>query len=108
DASKTQFVTFGIASVDEKTSVKVAAIDNDVCNPSVPSCHLFDDHMEEPTFSLENLELTEAVDSSSELNELLQSDNTIALSSGFIRSTIMDKLHVWKENHSRTLEITES
>nr|GEW16263.1 hypothetical protein [Tanacetum cinerariifolium] len=70
-------------SVDEKTSVKAAAIDNDVCNPSVPSCRLSDDHTEEPTFNLENLELTEAVDLSSALNELLQSDNTSALAFAF-------------------------
>nr|GEY30104.1 probably inactive leucine-rich repeat receptor-like protein kinase IMK2 [Tanacetum cinerariifolium] len=69
--------------VDENTSNKVAAIDNDVCNPSIPSCHLFVDHIEEPTFNLENFKLTEAVDLSSALNELLQSDNTIALASGF-------------------------
>ncbi|GKC05799.1 hypothetical protein Tco_0997409, partial [Tanacetum coccineum] len=68
----TLFVTFGITSVDEKTSVKAAAVDNDVCNPSVPSY------------------------------------NTIALASGFVRSTAMDKLHVWKANIPRTLEITES
>ncbi|GKA28021.1 hypothetical protein Tco_0714189 [Tanacetum coccineum] len=45
---------------------------------------------------------------SSAFNELLQSDNTIALASGFVRSTAMDKLHVWKANIPRTLEITES
>ncbi|GJY80054.1 hypothetical protein Tco_0492805, partial [Tanacetum coccineum] len=57
--------------VDEKTSVKASAINNNVCNPSVPSCHLSDDHTEEPTFNLENLKLTEAVDLSYAFNELL-------------------------------------
>nr|GEX01106.1 hypothetical protein [Tanacetum cinerariifolium] len=93
DASKTLSVTFGITCMDEKTSVKVAAIDNDVCNLSVPSCYLFDDYMEELTFNLENPELTEAVDLSSALNEILQADNTIALASSFVRSTVIDKLH---------------
>ncbi|GJU07254.1 hypothetical protein Tco_1123684 [Tanacetum coccineum] len=53
--------SFAIANqngVDEKTFVKATAIDNDVFNPSVPSCHLSDDHTKEPTFNLENFELT--------------------------------------------------
>lgn len=110
-ASPTTPCSFACSSspgVDEKASVKAAAVDNDVCNPSVSSCHLSDNHTEEPTFNLENLELTEAVNLSSALNELLQSDDTSASTSGFVRSTAMDKLHVWKADISRTLEITES
>nr|GEV85170.1 hypothetical protein [Tanacetum cinerariifolium] len=75
--------------VDEKTSVKAAAVDNDVRNPSVSSCHLSDNHTEEPTFNFENH--TEPSNLSSALNELLQSDATNALTSGFVRSTAMDK-----------------
>ncbi|KVI09746.1 uncharacterized protein LOC112510223 isoform X2 [Cynara cardunculus var. scolymus] len=107
-ATPYSFACSSSPGLEEKASTKTAAIDNDICNPCVPSCHVSHEHTEGSTFNLENLELTEVVNLSSSLNELLQSDDTSGPTSGFVRSTAMDKLQVWKADISRTLEITES
>lgn len=99
-ATPYSFACSSSPGVEEKASVKASEVDNDLCNPS--------HHTEGSTFNLENLELTEAVNMTSLLNELLQSDETSTQASGFVRSTAMDKLQVWKADISRTLEITES
>ncbi|KAI3520108.1 hypothetical protein L1887_09332 [Cichorium endivia] len=99
-ATPYSFACSSSPGIEEKASVKTAEADNNNnnCNPST----------EGSTFNLENLELTEAVNMSSLLNELLQSDETNTQASGFVRSTAMDKLQVWKAEISRTLEITET
>lgn len=90
-----------MAGLEEKTSITPAIVDNDVCNPSVASCHLSQNN----TFNLENLENTEGFNNlSSSLDELLQTDD----SNGPGCSFAMDKLQVWKADISRTLEITET
>lgn len=45
---------------------------------------------------------------SSALDELLQMDASSSPGSKFVKSTTMDKLHVWKADLTKTLEITET
>lgn len=89
--------------LEEKTSITATTGDNDTCNPSV-SCHMSQNQSQGLTFNLENLDLTESLNLSTSLDELMQTDVTSASGSGFA----MNKLHVWKADISRTLEITES
>ncbi|GJR23762.1 ribonuclease H-like domain-containing protein [Tanacetum coccineum] len=52
--------------------------------------------------------LTKGLDTIQHDKLVTESDNTSASTSDFVRSTAMDKLHVWKADIPRTLEITES
>ncbi|KAL0358676.1 UNVERIFIED_CONTAM: Nuclear receptor corepressor 1 [Sesamum angustifolium] len=63
---------------------------------------------EGPMFSLENLELTSIANLSSLINELLQSDDQSSAETGYVRSTSMNKLLVWKVDILKALEVTES
>ncbi|XP_024959161.1 uncharacterized protein LOC112500097 isoform X1 [Cynara cardunculus var. scolymus] len=111
-ASPTTPYSFACSSspgLEEKDgSIKAATVDNGTCNPNVASLHLSQNHTEGLAFNLENLEITEGFNLSSSLEELLQSDESGAPGNGFVESTAMDKLQVWKADISRTLEITET
>ncbi|XP_071705873.1 uncharacterized protein [Rutidosis leptorrhynchoides] len=102
-ASPTTSCSFACSSspgVEERTSVTEATLHTDTRNHS----HACQNHTQELTFNLENLELPEGFNMSSLLDELLQTDETSGPGSRFA----MDKLQVWKADISRSLEITES
>lgn len=63
---------------------------------------------EGPTFNLENLELTSIANLSSLIDELLQSHDPSSVETGYVQTTSMNKLLVWKVNMLKALEVTES
>ncbi|CAH1438476.1 unnamed protein product [Lactuca virosa] len=88
--------------LEEKESTKTVTVDNSTCNPA--SCHVSENDTEGLSSNLENLELN----LSSALDKLLQADDLCSPGSKFVKSTAMDKLHVWKAELTKTLEITET
>ncbi|KAL7614946.1 hypothetical protein Lser_V15G08631 [Lactuca serriola] len=88
--------------LEEKESTKTVTVDNSTCNPA--SCHVSENDTEGLSSNLENLELN----FSSALDKLLQADDLCSPGSKFVKSTAMDKLHVWKAELTKTLEITET
>ncbi|XP_023740190.1 uncharacterized protein LOC111888279 isoform X1 [Lactuca sativa] len=87
--------------LEEKESTKTITVDNDTYNPSVASCHVSENHTEGLSSNLE-------LNLSSALDELLQTDDSSSPGPKFVKSTAMDKLHVWKAELTKTLEITET
>ncbi|CAI9273462.1 unnamed protein product [Lactuca saligna] len=87
--------------LEEKESTKTVTVDKDTYNPSVASCHVSENHTEGLSSNLE-------LNLSSALDELLQADDSSSPGSKFVKSTAMDKLHVWKAELTRTLEMTET
>ncbi|XP_035539526.1 uncharacterized protein LOC108979994 isoform X3 [Juglans regia] len=94
--------------VEEKSFGKAMNIDNDISNlcvsPSPGSIYL----PEGFPFSLEKLDMNLIANLGSSLVELLQSDDSSAVDSSFVRSTAMNKLLVCKGEVSKALEVTES
>ena len=92
---------FAMTGLEEKESTKTITVDNDTYNPSVASCHVSENHTEGLSSNLE-------LNLSSALDELLQTDDSSSPGPKFVKSTAMDKLHVWKAELTKTLEITET
>lgn len=94
--------------VQEKQSIRAVSVDHDMtklsCSPSILSQML----CEGPTFNLENFELTSIANLSSSISELLRSDYTNSLDTGFVQTTAMNKLLLWKVDVLKALEMTES
>nr|KAJ0211935.1 hypothetical protein LSAT_V11C400189530 [Lactuca sativa] len=90
-----------MTGLEEKESTKTITVDNDTYNPSVASCHVFENHIEGLSSNLE-------LNLSSALDELLQMDASSSPRSKFVKSNAMDKLHVWKAELTKTLEITKT
>ncbi|GFP82830.1 nuclear receptor corepressor 1 [Phtheirospermum japonicum] len=94
--------------IDEKESVKAVNIDHDAANLSCSPILMSRTHCEGPTFNLENLDLTSIANLSSLINEMLQSDDPSSVETGYVRTTSMNKLLVWKVDMLKALEVTES
>ncbi|KAF9674855.1 hypothetical protein SADUNF_Sadunf10G0170300 [Salix dunnii] len=86
--------------LEEKTFLKSTNADN----ISVGS----QSHIEGLSFNLEKMDVGSIGNLGSSLAELLQSDDPSSMDSGFMRSTAMNKLLVWKGDISKALELTES
>lgn len=96
-----------ITGLEDKQPVKATNIDQDVGNlcgsPSIISQY----HSEEFAFNLENFDLSQISNLNSSINELLQSEDSSSVDSGFMRSTAVNKLLIWKNDISKVLEKTE-
>ncbi|XP_061975697.1 uncharacterized protein LOC133697254 isoform X3 [Populus nigra] len=94
--------------LEEKTFLKSTNADNIASNlcgsPSVGS----QSHIEGLSFNLEKMDVSSIANLGSSLAELLQSDDPSSMDSGFVRSTAMNKVLVWKGDISKALELTES
>ncbi|CAK7325494.1 unnamed protein product [Dovyalis caffra] len=94
--------------LEEKTFVKSTNADNvgsNLCgSPSVGS----QSHTEGLSFNLEKMDVGSIANLETSLAELLQCDYPSSVDSGFVRSTAMNKLLVWKGDISKVLELTES
>lgn len=97
-----------VTGEEEKCFVKATSIDNDNSNLCVSSNPQSQSHLEGMDFNLENLHLTPTSNLSSSISELLQADDPGSVGSSFARSTLINKLLVWKGNISKELEVTES
>lgn len=93
--------------LEDKQLVKATNIDQDVGNlcgsPSVVSQY----YSEGSGFNLENWDLAQISNLNSSINELLQSEDPNSVDSGFMRSTAVNKLIVWKSDITKALEKTE-
>ncbi|XP_055834999.1 uncharacterized protein LOC129903455 isoform X2 [Solanum dulcamara] len=93
--------------LEDKQLVKATNIDQDVGNlcgsPSVVSQY----YSEGSGFNLENWDLAQISNLNSSINELLQSEDPSFVDSGFMRSTAVNKLLVWKSDITKALEKTE-
>ncbi|KAK3018720.1 hypothetical protein RJ639_003915 [Escallonia herrerae] len=94
--------------VEDKSFVKAENVDTDTSNLSASPGPVSQNHSEGFPFHLETSECTPVADLRSSLSDLLQSDALCSKDSGFMRSTAMNKLLVWKAEISKELEITES
>ncbi|KAL2482072.1 Duplicated homeodomain-like superfamily protein [Forsythia ovata] len=94
--------------VQDKQSIKAVSFDHDMtklsCSPSILSKM----QCEGPTFNLENLELMSIANLSSLIHELLRSDYPNSVDTGFVHTTAMNKLLLWKVDVLKALEMTES
>ncbi|CAA2970816.1 Nuclear receptor coregulator SMRT SMRTER [Olea europaea subsp. europaea] len=93
---------------EENQSVKVASVDHDASNLSCSRSILSHNPCQGPAFNLENLEPASVANLSSYINELLQSDDSSSMDAGFVQSTAMKKLMVWKVDILKAVEMTES
>lgn len=93
--------------LEDKQLVKATNIDQDVGNlcgsPSVVSQY----YSEGSGFNLENWDLAQISNLNSSINELLLSEDPNSVDSGFMRSTAVNKLIVWKSDITKALEKTE-
>ncbi|KAL1542467.1 hypothetical protein AAHA92_26561 [Salvia divinorum] len=107
-ATPTSVACSSSPGIEEKESAKAVNMDHDTanwsCSPSAMSHAQYDG----PAFNLENLDLTSIAHLSSQINELLQSDEPRSVETGYVRSTSMNKLLVWKVNILKAIEVTES
>ncbi|KAK6137959.1 hypothetical protein DH2020_028296 [Rehmannia glutinosa] len=94
--------------IEEKESIKAANIDQDTANLSCSPSIMSQTHCEGPTFNLENLDLSSIANLSSLINEMIQSDDPSSVETGYVRTTSMNKLLVWKVDMLKALEVTES
>ncbi|KAL2465115.1 Duplicated homeodomain-like superfamily protein [Abeliophyllum distichum] len=94
--------------VEDKQSINAVSVDHDMtklsCSPSILSKM----QCEGPNFNLENLELSSIANLSSLIRELLRSDYPNSVDTGFVRTTAMNKLSLWKVDVFKALEMTES
>ncbi|KAK4430893.1 Nuclear receptor corepressor 1 [Sesamum alatum] len=94
--------------IEEKESMKDANVNHDATNLSSSPSIVSQTHYDGPNFNLENLELASIVNLSSLINELLQSDDPSSAETGYVRTTSINKLLVWKVDILKAIEITES
>lgn len=94
--------------LEDKQLGKATNIDQDVSNlcgsPSVVSQY----YSEGSGFNLENWDLAQISNLNSSINKLLQSEDPSSVDSGFMRSTAVNKLLVWKSDITKALEKTEA
>ncbi|KAK6144799.1 hypothetical protein DH2020_021619 [Rehmannia glutinosa] len=95
-------------SIEEKESIKAANIDQDTANLSCSPSIMSQTHCEGPTFNLENLDLSSIANLSSLINEMILSNDPSSVETGYVRTTSMNKLLVWKVDMLKALEVTES
>ncbi|CAI9767471.1 unnamed protein product [Fraxinus pennsylvanica] len=93
---------------EEKQSVKAVSVDHDASNLSCSQSTLSQPICQGPAFNLENLEPTSIANLSSYISELLQSDDSSSMDAGFVRSTAIKMLMVWKVDTLKALEMTET
>ncbi|KAL3652047.1 hypothetical protein CASFOL_001728 [Castilleja foliolosa] len=94
--------------IDDKESTLAVNIDHDAANLSCSPFIMSRTHCEGPAFNLENLDLTSIGNLSSLINEMLQSDDPSSLETGYVQTTSMNKLLVWKVDMLKALEVTET
>ncbi|KAL0303121.1 UNVERIFIED_CONTAM: Nuclear receptor corepressor 2 [Sesamum radiatum] len=94
--------------IEEKESIKEANVNHDTTISSSSPSIVSQTHYDGPNFNLENLELASIVNLSSLINELLQSDDPSSAETGYVQTTSINKLLVWKVEILKALEITES
>ncbi|KAH6763594.1 hypothetical protein C2S52_021027 [Perilla frutescens var. hirtella] len=94
--------------IDEKDTVKAVNIDHDTANWSCSPSAMSQAQYDGPAFNLENFDLASIANLSSLINELVQSDDPGSGETGYVRTTSMNKLLVWKVNILKALEVTES
>ncbi|KAL3650027.1 hypothetical protein CASFOL_006430 [Castilleja foliolosa] len=94
--------------IDDKEFTKAVNIDHDAANLSCSPVIMSWTHCEGPTFNLENLDVTSIANLSAVINEMLQSDDPSSVETGYVRTTSMNKLLVWKVDMLKALEVTES
>lgn len=94
--------------IEEKESAKAVNTDHDTANWSCSPSAMSQAQYDGPAFNLENLELASIANLSSLINELIQSDDPSSVETGYVRTTSMNKLLVWKVNILKALEVTES
>ncbi|KAL0298681.1 UNVERIFIED_CONTAM: hypothetical protein Sradi_6527900 [Sesamum radiatum] len=94
--------------IEEKESIKEANVNHDTTNLSSSPSIVSQTHYDGPNFNLENLELASIVNLSSLINELLQLDDPSSAETGYVRTTSINKLLVWKVEILKALEITDS
>ncbi|KAL0317449.1 UNVERIFIED_CONTAM: Nuclear receptor corepressor 2 [Sesamum angustifolium] len=94
--------------IEEKESIKEANVNHDTTNLSSSPSIVSQTHYDGPNFNLENLELASIVNLSSLINELLQLDDPSSAETGYVRTSSINKLLVWKVEILKALEITES
>lgn len=107
-ATPSSFACSSSPGLEDKTYGKSIDADGDASNFCVSSMPVPDTQPEGSHFSLEKLELKSISDLGSLLTELLQADDQFSLDSGFIRSSALNKLLLWKGDISKTLELTET
>ncbi|KDP25729.1 hypothetical protein JCGZ_23950 [Jatropha curcas] len=94
--------------VEEKTLGKGVNVDNDVGNLCGSPSFGSQTNNEGLSFNLEVLDATSISNLGASLVELLQSDDSSSVDSSFVRSTLINKLHMLKGDISKALEVTES
>nr|GMC54724.1 uncharacterized protein LOC109190430 [Ipomoea batatas] len=93
--------------LEEKQFVKATHADQDTGDIIGSPCAVSLSHPEDIVFNLEDLDLTKISNLNTKINELLQSDARSFNDSGYIRSTALNKLLVWKSDVSKVVEKTE-
>lgn len=94
--------------IEEKHSIKAGNVEHDTTQSSVSPGVVSHNHIQGSSFNLENLDLAPITSLNCAINELLQVDDTSSLDSGFVKSTAINKLLVWKGDVLKALEMTES
>lgn len=94
--------------LEEKAYGRTPDTDVDANNCSVSSIPMPENQHEGLHVSLEKLELNSITDLSSLISELLQADEQCSMDSGFVRSSALNKLLLWKDDISKSLEMTET
>lgn len=98
------FPVSGVVDKSVVNSVNVEAAN--ICDS--PPCQENNNQTEGLASNLESLDATSIANLYSSLSELIQSDDPSSVDSGFLRSTAMNKLLLWKDDISKKLEVTES
>ncbi|KAL3838330.1 hypothetical protein ACJIZ3_022921 [Penstemon smallii] len=93
--------------VEEKESTKVANVDHDTTNLSSSPSIVSQMHYDGPTFNLEKLDIAAIANLSTLINELL-SDDPSSAETGYVQTSSMNKLLLWKVDVLKALETTES
>ncbi|KAL3819987.1 hypothetical protein ACJIZ3_005892 [Penstemon smallii] len=94
--------------IEKKQSIMEANTDqcttNLRCSPNIVSQAQYDG----PIFNLENLEITSVFNLSTLIDKLLQSDDPSSVETGYVQTSSMNKLLMWKVDMLKALEMTES
>lgn len=94
--------------MEEKQFVKAGTVEQETTNSMVSPGIVSQTRLEDSSFNLENLDLAPITSLNSAINELLQVDDLSSVDSGFVKSTAISKLLVWKGDVLKALELTES
>ncbi|KAK9684012.1 hypothetical protein RND81_10G180500 [Saponaria officinalis] len=104
-ATPLSFACSSSPGLEEKTYENTT--DGDSNNFSMSSKPLSVNHTEETQFGLDKLELN-SITNLRRLNELLQVDDRFSMDSGYMRSSASNKLLLWKNDISKSIELTET